>query len=144
MHFDGKLEERIATADNKLTTLLEKIDQHIKDNDMTAPQSNGPLERVPIPKDPSQVICLEDEGIKTIIWATGYDRSYPFLTKFPSIFDERGNIIQSQGATSEAGIYVVGMRFQTRRDSNFVDGVRFDANTVVNHIASTTVRQHPS
>ena len=38
-----------------------------------------------------------------------------------------GEIVQRRGVTPVAGLYVVGQRFQHRRDSNFIDGVRHDA-----------------
>ena len=50
--------------------------------------------------------------------------------------DRRGEIVQSAGVTDAPGLYVVGLRFQTRRNSNFIDGVRHDARAVVDHLVS--------
>ena len=41
------------------------------------------------------------------------------------------------------GLYVLGQRFQHRRDSNFIDGVRHDAAHVARHIASRLQSHEP-
>ena len=38
--------------------------------------------------------------------------------------------------TPAPGLYVVGQRFQHRRDSGFVDGARHDAHAVVSHLTT--------
>jgi putative flavoprotein involved in K+ transport len=38
--------------------------------------------------------------------------------------------------TGAPGVYVVGQRFQHRRDSGFIDGARHDARMVVAHLTS--------
>jgi putative flavoprotein involved in K+ transport len=50
------------------------------------------------------------------------------------ITDPDGTIRQRRGVTPAPGIYVVGQRFQHRRDSGFVDGARRDAHDVVAHL----------
>ena len=40
------------------------------------------------------------------------------------------------GVTPVEGLYVAGQRFQYRRDSNFIDGVRHDAAYLAGHIAA--------
>ena len=46
----------------------------------------------------------------------------------------RGELVQTGGVTAAPGLYVVGLRFQSRRNSNFIDGVGHDARTVVEHL----------
>jgi putative flavoprotein involved in K+ transport len=67
-----------------------------------------------------------------VIWATGYVRPYEWL-RLP-VLDRAGEIMQTRGITAYDGLYVVGQRFQHRRDSNFIDGVRHDAAFIVDHI----------
>jgi putative flavoprotein involved in K+ transport len=67
------------------------------------------------------------------VWATGYRRSYPWL-RVP-VLDASGEIVQRWGVTPVPGLFVVGQRFQHRRDSNFIDGVRYDASYVALRIA---------
>ena len=53
----------------------------------------------------------------------------------------RGELVQTGGVTAAPGLYVVGLRFQSRRNSNFIDGVGHDARAVVEHL---TVRRRDS
>jgi putative flavoprotein involved in K+ transport len=43
------------------------------------------------------------------------------------VLDGDGEIGQQRGVTAVEGFYVIGQRFQYRRDSNFLDGARHDA-----------------
>jgi putative flavoprotein involved in K+ transport len=76
---------------------------------------------------------LDREGIETIIWATGYRRAYSWL-RVP-VLDAYGEIIHSGGITEAAGLYVLGMNFQRRRNSSFIDGVGDDARMIAGHLA---------
>ena len=75
---------------------------------------------------------LRAEGIGTVVVATGYRPHHPWL-RLP-IIDADGGIRQHRGVTAAPGVYVVGQRFQHRRDSAFIDGARHDAAHVVAHI----------
>jgi putative flavoprotein involved in K+ transport len=88
-----------------------------------------PLPRIgPASMLPSQ-LRLDRMGIGTVIWATGHRPHHPWL-RIP-VFDLSGNIAHYRGRTIEPGLFVVGARFQHRRDSTFLDGVRHDAADVV-------------
>jgi putative flavoprotein involved in K+ transport len=47
-----------------------------------------------------------------------------------------GTIRQHRGTTAAPGLYVVGQRFQHRRDSGFIDGARHDAAAVLAHMTT--------
>ena len=51
-----------------------------------------------------------------------------------------GNIRQRRGVTPVPGLYVVGQRFQHRRDSGFIAGARHDAATIVHHLTDGAVQ----
>ena len=78
-------------------------------------------------------IDLREEHITTVLWATGFRRRYPWL-KVP-VLDERGEIRHEGGITAEPGLYVLGMRFQRRKNSNLIDGVGNDAEELSQHLA---------
>jgi putative flavoprotein involved in K+ transport len=82
---------------------------------------------------PPRHLDLRRAGFSTVIWATGFTRTYPWL-RVP-VLDARGEIRQRRGVTPVPGLYVLGQRFQHRRNSNFIDGVRHDAAVVVDHIS---------
>ena len=48
-----------------------------------------------------------------------------------------------RGVTPAPGVYVVGQRFQHRRDSGFIDGARHDARAVVAHLLGPAHRGRP-
>ena len=66
------------------------------------------------------------------MWATGYRRDYSWLRV--GVLDAHGEIEQRGGVTAAPGLYVIGLRFQTRRNSNFIDGVGHDARAIAAHI----------
>jgi putative flavoprotein involved in K+ transport len=71
------------------------------------------------------MLDLHEERITSVIWATGYRRGYSWL-RVP-VLDRRGDIAHRAGVTASPGLYVLGMQFQRRRNSNFIDGVGKDA-----------------
>ena len=82
---------------------------------------------------------LRTAGIGTVIWATGYRPYYPWL-RIP-VLDADGQIAHRRGVTDVPGLYVLGLRFLYRRDSNFIDGVGRDAQFLAARItARTTAR----
>jgi putative flavoprotein involved in K+ transport len=68
---------------------------------------------------------LAAEGIRTVLWATGYQRNYSWL-KVP-VLDAAGEISHAGGITASPGLYVLGLNFLRRRRPHFIDGVGFDA-----------------
>jgi putative flavoprotein involved in K+ transport len=113
-------------AELQLRRLLRRIDHHLGG---PAPKA-VPLKAVPVTA--IDHLDLSGEGITTVIWATGFRRDYPWL-RVPVIGDD-GEIRQRRGVTPVPGLYIVGRRFQHRRDSDFIDGVRHDAVAVADHI----------
>jgi putative flavoprotein involved in K+ transport len=52
------------------------------------------------------------------------------------VLNRRGDIEHRGGVTTSPGLYVLGMQFQRRRNSNFIDGVGKDAQYLAGEIAS--------
>jgi hypothetical protein len=77
---------------------------------------------------------LRETGVSTIVWATGYRREYPWL-HIP-VFDAQGEIVHRHGVTPVPGLFVLGLRFQTRRTSHTIGGVGRDAWAIADRIAS--------
>jgi putative flavoprotein involved in K+ transport len=122
----------IAAADERMAQQLARIDTAIDRLGLTAevldPEPMPPVRPFVAPDE----LDLEAAGISTVVWATGYRRSYDWL-QLP-IFDGRGEIRQYRGVTPFPGAYVLGLRFQHFRNSNFIDGVGRDATFVADHI----------
>jgi putative flavoprotein involved in K+ transport len=125
MVFDDDLLENTAAADVKLARLRLRIDAHIDAAGLGAQVGpEEPFEPVRLP-DPPERLDLRDEGIRTVVWATGFRRSYPWL-KVP-VLDGHGEIRHTGGVTPWPGLYALGFNFLRRRSSTFIRGAGRDA-----------------
>ena len=75
---------------------------------------------------------LASEGVRTVVWATGFRESYPWLDV--PVLDAEGSIRHVGGVTAVPGLYVMGLRFMRRRKSSFIDGVADDARDLTEDI----------
>jgi putative flavoprotein involved in K+ transport len=132
------LAETFAGAERRQARLLGRIDAHIARTGQTAAPPAEPLRPIAPPAAPA-AIDLRAEAIRTVIWATGYRRSYPWL-RVP-VLDERGEIRHVGGITPASGLYVLGLQFLRRRKSSFLDGVGEDAAVLVDHLARRLARR---
>jgi putative flavoprotein involved in K+ transport len=128
LFFDDDLIATTAASDLKLAQLLLRIDAFIAKT--ASADTAGP----PEPFEPTWPLALDTTKttldlhaarIDTVIWATGFARRYPWL--HVPVFDNDGEILQRGGVTPVPGLFVLGMHFQRRRKSAFIDGVGDDA-----------------
>jgi putative flavoprotein involved in K+ transport len=131
--FARDLDASLMAADARMRRVLADIEKHIV--------ASGLIDEL-LDADPPAGIAvdqqfdeldLKDRNITTVLWATGYRRSYPWL--HAPVLDASGEIRQRRGRTPVPGLYVVGQRFQHYRNSNFIDGVGRDAAAVAEHLA---------
>lgn len=132
--FADDLLESVVAADAKLARQLGGIDAFIREHGLedSLPAAE-PFELYEAPEAPG-ALDLASEGIRTVLWATGYRRSYPWLNV--PVLDADGEIRHEGGVTPVPGLYALGLRFMRRRNSNFIDGVGDDARFVASHIAT--------
>jgi putative flavoprotein involved in K+ transport len=133
--FDDDLVAHTVAADSRLARLVQRIDVFAArtglDAEVGPPEPFHPfLWPAPSPGE----IDLREEGIRSVVWATGFRRQYPWL-KVP-VLDERGEIRHEGGVTARPGLYVIGLYFLRRRKSSFVDGVGQDAMELTAHLAA--------
>jgi len=138
--FDGRravfaddLAENVAAADARLVKMLHRIDAH--------PLARGTDGAHPRPLDlPAGPRTLDLEAFGAVLWATGFRPAYPFL-RIDGAHDRGGEIIQHHGATRVSGLYVLGLAYQSRRNSHFIGGVGRDAETIAGRIVGRPVRR---
>lgn len=125
-------------ADAKLERLLDRIDRFAERaglaGEIPAAERPAPVHPLPAPSS----LDLAAEGISTVLWATGYRRNYDWL-QVP-VLDGRGEIRHRGGVTEASGLYALGLRFQRRRNSSFLDGVGVDAVEIAEHLALSRLR----
>jgi len=130
--FADDLADTVRTADAKVSRQLRRIDTYIReaglDHVLPAGEPMRPLRL----RAADTTLHLRDAGIRTVLWATGYRRAYPWL-RVP-VLDERGEIRHDGGVTPQDGLYVLGLNFLRRRKSSFIDGVGADARAIATHI----------
>jgi putative flavoprotein involved in K+ transport len=140
--FSDDLIATTAASDVKLAELLQRIDGFIAASAFA--RSTDPAEAFE-PTWTSAVdvtattLDLRAAGIDTVIWATGFTRRYPWL-RVP-VLDGRGDIVQRAGVTSTPGLFALGMHFQRRRKSAFIDGVGDDAAFLADQIVRRGERE---
>lgn len=131
-HFAADLHDTVTAAEVRMHRVLDAVDAHVERAHLTArvgpPDRPGP---VGLPGR-THALDLARAGFGTIVVATGYRPDYPWL-RLPLLGPD-GFIRQRRGVTDAPGVYVVGQRFQHRRDSGFIDGARHDATVVVRHL----------
>ncbi|MGD9998239.1 MAG: NAD(P)-binding domain-containing protein [Ilumatobacteraceae bacterium] len=130
--FADDLAANTASADARLRRTLASIDAHIEATGLEREVDGAGALAVLPPVEPLRDVDLRRAGIRSVVWATGYRRSYPWL-QVP-VLDAAGEIVHQRGVTPVPGVYVLGQRFQYRRDSNFIDGVGADAEHLARHI----------
>jgi putative flavoprotein involved in K+ transport len=133
LQFADDLAATTAAAATRLDRILGEVEEHIAATALGAELLAAAAAARLAPTEPIRRLDLRRERVDTIVWATGFTRSYPWLGV--PVLDRRGEIAQRRGVTPEPGLYVLGQRFQHRLDSNFIDGVRHDAAHVALHIA---------
>ncbi|WP_270936773.1 NAD(P)-binding domain-containing protein [Falsiroseomonas oryzae] len=141
MRFADDLAVNLAGAQKPLESMLARIDT-------LADALGAPHEAWPAPLQgfgpmPTR-LDLAGEGIRSVVWATGYRRDYAWL-RIPGLVDERGEVRHRGGVAPARGLYLLGLRFMRRRSSNFLGGVGADAAAIaaeaVRHLATTSGRQ---
>ena len=131
--FSGSLRNVCALADLKMRRLLATLD-----NWATAcghADSLTPGERFEdthIASSPATSLNLGHEGIRTVIWATGFRPDYGWLA-IP-VLDRKGGIRHHGGVVDAPGLYVMGLPFLRRRKSSFIHGAEDDARELAVHL----------
>ena len=132
LSFADDLPASINAAQGRLERMLCTIDAYISRSGDD--EGIGPADPPPLPAVVSSPASLDlrRAGIRTVIWATGYQPAYPWL-RVPAL-DRHGQIAHRRGVTGVPGLYVLGLKFLHRRNSSFVDGVASDARFVATHM----------
>jgi len=87
---------------------------------------------------PATSLDLRKEGIKSIVWATGFAGDFSYLMGHP--FDREGKPVHRNGITNLPGLYAVGFPWLRKRKSGIVYGVNEDAE----FIAACVMQSNPT
>jgi putative flavoprotein involved in K+ transport len=139
--FSGSLPNTCKLADLKMTRLLTTLDEwatHAGVDDAVGPPERFAPTRLPAPTPTD--IDLERDGIRTVIWATGYRPDHRWI-ELP-VFDHKGMIRHDGGVVRGApGMYVLGLNVLRRRGSSFIGGAARDTADLAAHLHQHLDRQ---
>ena len=85
-----------------------------------------------MPAEAVETIDLGAAGITSVVWATGLQREYPWL--HVPVLDDARRPVHTRGVTAFAGLYFLGLTWQSRLLSPFINGVGADAEHVAEHL----------
>jgi len=124
----GSLANLVTNADLKQNRLLDRIDAFAAEAALNDIASDRPA--------PTTIATPRTEvslaGIDTVIWATGYRPTYPWLDT--ALLDRRGQIIHEGGVMAMPGLYALGLPLLRRRKSSFLDGIGADTVDLTTHL----------
>lgn len=135
MHFASDLAKNIANGNAYTLSLLDQADAYVIRNGLEFPEEPEARKVLPDPKcvtDPILELNLDEAGINSIIWATGFDVDYSWLKV--DALDKNGKPKHERGISAEPGVYFLGLPWQSRRGSSFIWGVWQDAKFLADHI----------
>jgi putative flavoprotein involved in K+ transport len=134
--FADDLEQSTAHADQRMTRLLDRIDAYALATGLSAEIERAVRPEPVRVRRTSPRVHLAHAAISSVIWATGFRRSYPWL-QVPGACDRDGELLHSGGVLQVGGLFALGLRFMRRRDSHFIDGVGRDAEELVHDVIAS-------
>src|SRR4029453_15497559 len=98
--FADDLTSTMGAAQRRLDRILGDIDRYAGRTDPPP----DPPPAVPVPAGPSEV-DLRRAGVTSVVWATGFRPSYPWLAV--PVLDRDGRIRHHRGVTDVPGLYAI-------------------------------------
>ena len=133
--FSGSLRNKCNLADLKQGRLLDTIDEWVDENgcgDEFEPPHR--FEPTRVADSPPLTLDLASEGVRTVIWSTGYEPDHSWVDL--PVFDRKGRLRHDGGVVTGApGVYRIGLNFLRRRKSSFIHGTADDARDLTDHLA---------
>ena len=140
LRFANDVEDNLRQSNEGYDELTSGIDLYLDEAGIDAPDPDSSL------PDPDELavenvrnLDVEEEGIRTIVWATGYQFDFDWVE--PASFDDWGYPVQNRGVTDVPGLYFVGLHWLHTQGSGLFVGVGGDAEHVSGHLLARTVRQ---
>lgn len=136
LSFAPDLTSNVAGGDANYLSMLDAADAYIDRNGLDFPQEPEARNIGADPQcmtDPVLELNLTEAGITSIIWATGFSQDFSWLKV--NAFDDAGKPAHQRGASTEPGIYFLGLPWQSRRGSTFIWGVWHDAKYLADQIS---------
>jgi putative flavoprotein involved in K+ transport len=129
------LDSIIARGDALFEEFLVTADRYADAADLGLPQDkeyNDKSRRDPVAIRRDTTLDLRKEGIKSVIWAIGFDIEFPWL-ELPA-FDDGHQPRHRRGVADLPGLYFLGLPWLSKRKSTLLAGVGEDAEFIAERI----------
>jgi putative flavoprotein involved in K+ transport len=132
LYFAPDLAAHLAKGDEGVLGFRRLVDEFIARHGLTAPEEPPLASISPVPMPSPLGLEVRDAGIRSIVWATGYQYDFGWV-KCP-VLNESGAPVHRRGVTSVPGLYFLGLRRLHKITSSFLWGVGEDAGYLARHI----------
>ncbi len=132
MRLGDDLAHTLDAIDQECRETLDRIDEHIANKGIGQPENDLEVFDWQPESAPTQ-LDLDQAGIKTVIFATGYRFDFSWIDL--PIFDERGYPIHERGITEIPGLCFVGLHWLHTAGSGLFYQVGRDAEYVVDRLS---------
>jgi putative flavoprotein involved in K+ transport len=129
--FSDNLPTSVELAQARLERLLNRIDTFAG---LSRANPYDAVTPVDLTQEAPRSLSFDALNIRTIVWATGYRRSFPWL-RVPGAIGPGGEMAHVDGVSPVPGLYALGFRLLRKRDSHFIGGVGSDAVALARHIS---------
>ncbi len=133
LSFEPDLYDNLASTDSFEAEGRGMIDDYIAAHELDVPPEELPALRDGFDQPIIERLDLEQAGIRSVIWATGFSIDYS-LVKLP-VLDADGFPIQDRGVTRYPGLYFAGMPWMPSESSGFLIGIGPATKHIASHIA---------
>lgn len=136
LSFADDLARNIEAGDHNYLSVLDEADAYAAAQGLDLPEDPEARQFLPLPPevaDPILSLDLDEMGIGTVLWATGFRLDFGWIDL--DIFREDGRPRHVEGVTEVPGLYFVGLPWLSCRGSAFIWGAWKDAERLAAHIA---------
>lgn len=128
MVFAPDLAENLAWGDNQAMSLLQEIDDHVREQGLNVLAADPPgylHSAADLARGSPEELDVVDAGIGVVVWATGYRPELEWV-RLP-VLDAEGYPIQRRGVTAVPGLYILGLDWLHSAKSGLFAGIGEDA-----------------
>lgn len=126
-----------ASADRMVGKWLRNQPEYVYGYELKELMTQGKVNMRPRAINAIDDRILYEDGSETridnMIWATGFKRNDSWID-IHTAFDSKGEMIHERGVSPVAGLYYIGLPWQTSRGSALLGWVKYDAQKIVSHV----------
>jgi putative flavoprotein involved in K+ transport len=124
-------ETLLAAADTMYDEFIDALHEHARRVGIDVPALEPRPKSTPV--EAVTTLSLTEAGIRSVVWATGYDYAYEWL--HAPCLDLSGAPVQTRGVGGVPGLYFLGLHWMHTFKSGTFLGIADDAVHVADHLA---------